>query len=94
MLGLGLLWEGKGIVWEFQKPIGPFFADFAVPTARLVIEVDGGYHSDTMQEHRDASRTRYLEDKGWTVIRFTNEQVESRLATVVQEISGKIGVAV
>jgi very-short-patch-repair endonuclease len=91
MAGLRLLWEGKGIAWEFQKPIGPFYADFAVPVAKLVIEVDDGYHAELWQQHRDAERTKYLEDKGWEVRRYTNEIVEKELAWVVIDIGSRFG---
>lgn len=88
---LTFLW-GNRVYWEFQKPIGPFFADFAVPQSRLVIEVDGGYHLDPMQVARDQRRTAYLEAHGWEVMRFTNERVFSEVGSVVMEISKKIGV--
>ena len=87
-----MLWSGKGIKWEFQKPIGPFFADFAIPLSKVIIEADGGYHLDTMQMHRDASRTEYLESNGWKVLRFTNDEIMGQLASVVIAISNEIGV--
>ena len=92
MAGFRLLWEGKGIAWEFQKPIGPFFADFAIPFAKLVIEVDGGYHKELWQQHRDAERTAYLENKGWEIRRYDNEEVEQHLGGVVCEIASRFGV--
>ncbi|TRW14375.1 endonuclease domain-containing protein [Glacieibacterium frigidum] len=54
-----------------QLPIGPFIADFACRTARIVVELDGRSHDAT--EAYDAARTRYLEAQGWTVLRFANE---------------------
>ena len=94
MQAFDLIWKGRPVRWEFQKPIGPFFADFAIPACKLVVEVDGGYHTEIMQQHRDASRTRYLEDAGWQVLRFTNEEVNDKLVSVMLAISHQIGIAV
>jgi very-short-patch-repair endonuclease len=50
-----------------QLPIGPYFADFASPSLRLVIEVDGrAYHLD---KQKDAQRQKYLESVGYEVHR-------------------------
>jgi very-short-patch-repair endonuclease len=51
-----------------QVPIRSFFADFASHRVRLVIEVDGGQHS----EEKDAERTRLIEAEGYRVLRFWN----------------------
>jgi very-short-patch-repair endonuclease len=71
-----------GIRFNRQVPIGPFICDFVSRSLRLVIEVDGGQHSaDT-----DASRTRFLEDSGFIVIRFWNNEILSNIEGVVAEI--------
>ena len=59
--------------WHFRKqvPIGRHTADFASHRAKLIIEVDGGQHS----ELRDAARTKVLEAAGYRVIRFWNNDV-------------------
>jgi very-short-patch-repair endonuclease len=56
-----------------QHPIGPFFVDFVCIVKKLVIEVDGGQHADSLQE--DFKRTRYLANKGYRVVRFWNNEV-------------------
>jgi very-short-patch-repair endonuclease len=48
-----------GWKWRRQVPRGPFILDFFCPEARLVIEVDGGRHAETIDY--DAQRTAYLE---------------------------------
>jgi len=58
-----------------QVPIGPFIADFACKSARLVIEVDGGAHAPDAALQRDERRTRWLESQGWEVIRFWTEDL-------------------
>ncbi|WP_294309361.1 endonuclease domain-containing protein [uncultured Sphingomonas sp.] len=73
-----------GVRFNRQVPIGPYIADFAARSERLIVEVDGGQH-DTQAAYDDA-RTRYLEIKGWRVIRFWNNDVLGNLEGVVQTI--------
>ncbi|HVI57345.1 MAG TPA: endonuclease domain-containing protein [Luteimonas sp.] len=54
-----------------QYPVGPWIVDFACPAQRLVVELDGGQHEDS----KDAARTRGLEARGFTVLRFWNNDV-------------------
>ena len=69
-----------------QFPIGPYVADFAARRLRLVIELDGGQHN----EAKDAARTRVIEEHGYRVLRFWNndvmDNIEGVLDTIVQEI--------
>jgi very-short-patch-repair endonuclease len=88
---LELLCEGRGVLWEFQKPIGPFFADFAVHRLRIVIEIDGGYHNTDYQKAYDQRRTAFLEKEGWSVVRFTNDHVDRELIGVTNEIFRMMG---
>lgn len=57
--------------WRKQVPIRQYFADFASHKAKLVIEVDGGQHSEAV----DARRTTAIEADGYQVIRFWNNDV-------------------
>ena len=54
-----------------QVPIRHYIADFASHSAKLVIEVDGGQHDDDV----DAQRTAVIEEEGYRVIRFWNNDV-------------------
>ena len=56
-----------------QHPIGPYFADFACISRKLVIEIDGEHHA--FQVEADARRTAYLEATGWRVVRFWANEV-------------------
>jgi very-short-patch-repair endonuclease len=94
LAALEIMWEGNPIRWEFQKPIGPFFADFAILDVKVVAEIDGGYHDDPMQMAYDARRTRYLEKIGWTVLRFPNAQVMGDVIGVVKELSATFGLRI
>ena len=68
-----------------QFPIGNFIADFACPNARLVIELDGGRHIDTVA--RDAWRTKLIEQRGYRVIRFWDAEVLIDIEVVLQRIA-------
>jgi len=67
-----------------QHPIGYFIVDFYCAKARLVIEVDGDSHA--AQEDYDQARTDWLNDRGYTVIRFTNLDVKENISAVAEAI--------
>lgn len=67
-----------------QVPLGPYVADFVCFDVRLVVEVDGGQHSENA--HADSTRTAWLESQGFRVIRFWNNDVLANLDGVVQSI--------
>jgi very-short-patch-repair endonuclease len=60
-----------GVRWRRQVPIRHFIVDFASHQAKLVIEVDGGQHS----EEADAARTAIIEAEGYRVLRFWSNDV-------------------
>jgi len=70
-----------------QHPIDFFIADFICIRARVIIEVDGGYHSDADQRAYDEQRTFVLNEMGFKVIRFTNEEVLKSTDDVVSRIT-------
>ncbi len=70
----------------YQYIIGQFIVDFLCPDCKLIVEVDGGYHSEPVQEYDDEQRTQMLEKLGYRVIRFTNEQVLYDIDNVLKEI--------
>ena len=80
----------SGIKFRRQFPIDPFIADFACVAKQLIVEVDGGYHEFRDQE--DEQRTGYMEQRGWCVIRFSNESINADLRAVVVEIARTLGV--
>jgi very-short-patch-repair endonuclease len=63
----------EGFRFRRQVPIGPFIVDFLCPKARLVVELDGGQHAD--RADYDRRRTRWLESKGYRVLRYWNHDV-------------------
>ena len=60
-----------GALWRRQVPIRHFIADFTSHRVKLVVEVDGGPHS----EAADAARTAVIEGEGYRVLRFWNNEV-------------------
>jgi very-short-patch-repair endonuclease len=82
--------EFRGIKFRRQHPIGDYIADFLCLKAKLVIEVDGGYHDKPQQQLEDQWRTEFLQSKGYRVIRFTNEEVSSQLKGVISRIKEEL----
>ena len=74
-----------GFKFRRQHPIGPFFADFFCPEARLIVEIDGSQHANELA--RDNSRTDLLRDAGYDVLRFWNHEISSDIDSVVQRIA-------
>ncbi len=70
-----------------QHPIGPYFADFACLDLQLVVELDGGQHNDPAAIARDNARTRFMEDRGFVVLRFWDNDVLRTPMVVLGEIA-------
>ena len=68
-----------------QLVIDRFVVDFACRSVRLAVELDGGHHA--LQIGEDEARTRYLEVRGWRVLRFWNNEVRHNLEGVMAVIS-------
>jgi len=75
-----------GLSLRRQFGIGDYIVDFACPSLKLVIELDGSQHGDEEIAERDARRTAFLEASGWTVIRFWNDDVLRDIDGVCQHI--------
>ncbi|MBI5936432.1 MAG: YgiQ family radical SAM protein [Betaproteobacteria bacterium] len=90
-----LLWEVLrakrflGLKFRRQHPIGRYILDFYCDELKLAIELDGGQHAE--QQTYDAERTRYLEQQGIHVLRYSNNdvlaQTEAVLEAIYQEIN-------
>lgn len=64
-----------GLKFRRQHPVAPYIIDFAERSIKLAIEIDGATHSTDAEKTHDAIRTEFLTRKGWTVLRFTNNDV-------------------
>jgi very-short-patch-repair endonuclease len=73
-----------GYKFRRQHPIGQFITDFCCIERRLVLEIDGAIHNG--QHERDYERTVALEGIGYTVVRWTNDDVELRLVQRLAEL--------
>ena len=76
-----------GFRFRRQHPIDRFIVDFYCHETKLVVELDGNSHAE--QREYDAIRTAWLESKGYTVIRFWNNQVVQDTESVLQLILAK-----
>ena len=73
-----------GFKFVRQLPVGQFIADFACRDADLVIELDGGQHSD---HAKDEQRTAVLAEHGYQVVRFWNHDVLTNVDGVLETIA-------
>jgi very-short-patch-repair endonuclease len=80
----------KGANFRRQAPIGPYIVDFVCHAAALAIEIDGGQHFESRQEQRDARRDAFLASKGLRVLRFSNHDVMSNRAGVLETIAAAV----
>lgn len=76
----------EGFLFRRQLPIGPYVVDFACPSVRLVVEVDGETHSTEAERAHDARRTAFLEREGWRVVRFWNHEIFQNEDGVVEAV--------
>lgn len=83
-----LLKEKKvlGLRFKPQHPIDIFIADFYCHPLKLVVEIDGGVHISEDQIEYDIGREAELDRFGINVIRYTNEEVETDITHVQNEI--------
>jgi adenine-specific DNA-methyltransferase len=73
-----------GYKFRRQVVIEPYIVDFAYLETRLIIETDGGQHTE--QVAYDAKRTVHLEGMGYRVMRFWNHEVLCELQSVLEQI--------
>ena len=69
-----------------QYPIGNYVVDFICREKNLIIELDGGQHNEVQSLIYDRERTDFLESKGFKVIRFWNNDIDTNIEMVLNEI--------
>ena len=79
-----------GIKFLRQRPIGNYIVDFYAPEAGLVIEVDGGQHSEEAGEIYDRKRDAFLAGQRLKVIHFSNLDVLQNMEGVIERITETI----
>ena len=75
-----------GYKFRRQHPFEGYVLDFYCPSAKLVIELDGGGHNYLAGQTRDRIRSEFLARHGLLVLRFWNHQVRQELDSVLQAI--------
>ena len=90
-----LLWEylrqeQMGVDFRRQHIIYDYIVDFVCLDKALVVEVDGAYHAEREQAEDDEVRTAHLEQIGFRVIRFKNEDVLYNIGNVLEKIRNEI----
>ena len=77
----------NGASFRRQVPIANYIADFMCHAAKLVIELDGGQHFSDDAEQTDAARSAVIEANGFRVLRFSNHDVTTNRAGVLEVIA-------
>ncbi len=71
-----------------QVPFGPYHADFCSHAARLIIEIDDAQHA--LNRRKDIARTQFLNNEGYRVLRFWNNEVMENIDGVIQTIGAAL----
>jgi very-short-patch-repair endonuclease len=74
----------QGYKFRRQAPIGQYIVDFVCLEKKLIIELDGGQHAE--QREYDHDRSEWLKSRGYTVIRFWNNEVLNNIGEVMEVI--------
>ncbi|RWC44143.1 MAG: endonuclease domain-containing protein [Mesorhizobium sp.] len=75
-----------GLGFRRQFPVAGYIVDFACPEKKLVVEVDGSQHAEADAITSDEARTLRLEQDGWTVLRFWNDDIIRDIDNACQHI--------
>ena len=77
----------EGYKFRRQHPVAGYIPDFVCIEKKLIVEVDGGYHEEADQKKFDTSRSKWLEEHDYKIIRVTNNDVTENTLSVLQKIS-------
>ncbi|MBD3617737.1 MAG: endonuclease domain-containing protein [Gracilimonas sp.] len=82
--------QRRGYTFNRQRPVLDYVADFMCKKLSLIIEIDGSSHDHPQARRHDQERHDKLEAAGYTVLRFTNEEVLDDMTTVCMRIDEEI----
>ncbi|MBH8568546.1 phosphoribosylformylglycinamidine synthase subunit PurQ [Microvirga sp. STS02] len=82
-----------GVAFRRQHAIAGYIVDFVTLADKLIVEVDGEIHDQPDQADYDHGRTQLLQEHGYRIIRFTNQQVLNELLQVIQRIQHELASA-
>ena len=74
----------ENVHFRNQHAIGNYIVDFCAPRRKLIIELDGSQHLE--HQEYDEQRTKYLEARGYRVLRFWNRDVMNNMDAVLQVV--------
>ena len=80
----------KGYKFRRQHPISLYITDFYCHKLKLIVELDGQIHQRPEIKKNDDERQAVLEKMGYTVIRFTNQQLKESIESVIFHIEAAI----
>lgn len=75
-----------GLKFKRQVVIGSYIVDFSCFEKKLIIELDGGQHNQSKDSDKDKIRDEYLQSRGYKVLRFWNNEMQSSLDDVLEKI--------
>lgn len=78
----------NGLKFRRQQPIGKYIVDFLCCSKKIVIELDGGQHSE--KEEYDKIRDKFLQNEGYHVIRIWNNDIYDNIEGVMEYLNNKI----
>jgi len=81
-----LRYSKLGFKFRRQHPVDVFIVDFINLDKLLIIEIDGGYHNTSEQKELDNLREMTLKQKGYTFLRFKNEDIIDELELTLSKI--------
>ena len=76
-----------GLCFDRQQPLRPYIADFYYSAAKLIIELDGSQHGTNENLAYDTARTAWPVERGYSVLRFSDEEFLKQHETVIDTIS-------
>ncbi len=76
----------ENLKFRRQYSIGNYIVDFVSVENKLIIEIDGGQHNSEEMKKLDRQRTKYLEDQGYRVLRFWNNEILENIDEVLESI--------
>lgn len=82
--------QRRGFTFNRQRPVLDYVVDFMCKELSLIIEVDGNSHDHPKVQRDDKVRQDKLEAAGYTVLRFTNEEVLTNMDSVCRRIDEEI----
>ncbi|NGP75390.1 DUF559 domain-containing protein [Balneolaceae bacterium YR4-1] len=76
----------KGYTFLRQRPVLNYISDFMCKELKLIIEVDGVTHNYEKQWYKDKQRQKELEEHGFTVLRFSDDDIQKNLQGVYKDL--------